>query len=524
MSKHFKYTPLFVLFFVNFLVYIPVLLIFPGFVYDDFIVFGIIKSNITRLVSFNPHEIFSLFFRPISYFSFWLDYKLWGPQFLPMKFFSLGIHLVVLFIFYISLIKLGNIFKIKNNSFFIVSLLLIFSVHFDMFTWVSWISNRTELLGFVFYLLSFYFVLLFVEKKHIVYFVLSLVFYTISILAKQNGLHFPLVMLFFLFINYKYNFISFKLNNKGYVVLFAFLLVMTVFFISNLLFVSGSEFFFSSLWKKPFALIGTFIHIILPIYSQTIYNIFIVNKLPALFLLIFLLIVLIVFRKKIFWTGLFYGLIFIGIISIPRVFGPGSQRINSIYIFWIVIFLYFGLLQSRYQYKKLTLVIILIIFYSLSLIKFVDNYKIITIYQNNMKRLVNCIDNTKINYVLGATDTYLADYELYYYKNKDFGCQSNIKLSPYVYYSALLELDVNNFINKVVRTELNGRTIKLRSFKPLIYLETVKSDNHDCKIISTKPSPSGRGYSEITYELPKWLDLNKTKLIYFDGKDWKQLN
>ena len=72
---------------VNLVFYLPVILKFPGFIYDDFKLFAMTSHN-SQIISTNPNDIFYFFVRPVSYIIFKLDYLIWGNNYLGMKIFT----------------------------------------------------------------------------------------------------------------------------------------------------------------------------------------------------------------------------------------------------------------------------------------------------------------------------------------------------------------------------------------------------------------------------------------------------
>ena len=128
---------------INLFYYIPLILIHPGFMLDDFYIFNIIKTCPNNLFIKSPNEMFFLFFRPLSFITFRLDYFLWATNFIPMKIMSLVIHLLLIVSLYFFITKISKLIELKVNYNVITLLLIIFSIHSDVILWIVWISNRT---------------------------------------------------------------------------------------------------------------------------------------------------------------------------------------------------------------------------------------------------------------------------------------------------------------------------------------------------------------------------------------------
>lgn len=135
------------------------------------------------------------YWRPVSLFSFLIDYQLWGSN--PHGYHLTNIlinafnALLVFLVFY-------TLFKSITSSFFIS---LLFSVHPTHVEAVSWISGRTDLLGAFFILSAMLLFILFLKtlrtenalKKKIFLYASTLLLFILGLLSKENSVLFPLM-------------------------------------------------------------------------------------------------------------------------------------------------------------------------------------------------------------------------------------------------------------------------------------------------------------------------------------------
>lgn len=133
------------------------------------------------------------FYRPLTSFSYWLDFKVWGLN--PAAFHLSNILLHVLN----SILLLGLLLRLGFGRPASLSGALLFSVFPAHFENVSWISGRTDLLSFLFAALSLLFFLGFLEKKGVFRLIVSSLFYLAALLSKENVILFPLLVLLILY-------------------------------------------------------------------------------------------------------------------------------------------------------------------------------------------------------------------------------------------------------------------------------------------------------------------------------------
>ena len=201
-----------IVFIVNFLLYFDT--IHHDFLKDDF---RLIVEN-PRIKDFESflNSINSKFFafpdfpylhywRPLTLFTFFIDYKLWGLNPSGYHFSNLLVNafngiLIFLIFYFIS----GRILY----SFFIS---LFFSVHPSHVEAVSWISGRTDLLAAFFIFSAILLFILFLKKRLILFYIASTVCFILALLSKENAVLFPLAAVGLTFI---YNHKRKKLTKK----------------------------------------------------------------------------------------------------------------------------------------------------------------------------------------------------------------------------------------------------------------------------------------------------------------------
>lgn len=127
------------------------------------------------------------YWRPLSLFSFYIDYQLWGLN-------PGGYHLTNIIINALNGVLILSIFYVLfSNLVFAFFVSLLFSLHPSHVEAVSWISGRTDLLGAFFVFLSLLFFLLFRKKMNYLFYGLSFLFFILGLLSKENVLLFPLM-------------------------------------------------------------------------------------------------------------------------------------------------------------------------------------------------------------------------------------------------------------------------------------------------------------------------------------------
>jgi tetratricopeptide (TPR) repeat protein len=134
------------------------------------------------------------FYRPLTSFSYWLDFKAWGLNPAGFHLTNILLHVVNSILFLWLLLRLGFAWPASFSGALLFS---VFPVHFEN---VSWISGRTDLLSFLFAGLSLLYFLWFLEKKGIFRLAVSSLFYLAALLSKENVVFLPVLIFLLLYV------------------------------------------------------------------------------------------------------------------------------------------------------------------------------------------------------------------------------------------------------------------------------------------------------------------------------------
>ncbi len=129
-----------------------------------------------------------LFFRPLGYFSFWLDVK-WA-SFLPLRWhlWNLGLHIINSALVY----AVARQISIERRSAFLAG--LIFAIHGSRPEVVSWVAARFDLLAALFVLLSLFAFNKFSETTDRRWLLATLVCAPLALLSKESAFCLPLLI------------------------------------------------------------------------------------------------------------------------------------------------------------------------------------------------------------------------------------------------------------------------------------------------------------------------------------------
>ena len=176
-----------------------------------------------------------------------------------MKFESLFLFILGVILFYLTLrivIKFLNI-KIPEGLIFAGAFLFLF--HPDSLLLNIWISNRTELLSLIFYLLSIYSFFLFFLKEQKKFLIISFISFLLGVLSKQQGIHLPLLLLVFYSVFLK-NRIDCNKRILTTYFLFSFILMIVITSVNVLSENETIALALDNYWKKPFSFVGISIY------------------------------------------------------------------------------------------------------------------------------------------------------------------------------------------------------------------------------------------------------------------------
>lgn len=521
-DKYFKWVIL-----ANLFIYIPIIIIINGFILDDYYLFYLISQNPSLPISVNPNEAFFLFMRPVSYFFFWVDYHIFYTNAILIKVLSLSLHIILVITFYQLLKKGFRIIEHKTNDLLIFLITLIFSFHLDNSIWVFWISNKTELLALLFYMLSLLSVSKFIESDKSYYILLATLFFLLSVLAKQTGLHLPILVCYIFYIK------RWKISNPNKKIVTTFLIISSVF----MLCISFLNFWIyhqdlnltSILWKKPFSVTGNLLHIIIPFFSQNLYNYFLINK-PYAFVLsgviLLSLFAFIVVAKKENIKKVLLILSFFLIVQYPRIFAVAEPRINGILILWLLIFAAFILSQFK---KNIQLIVgvCLLLFTILTL--FIRTFELsskIVDYKKTVNEFVNIVKQSpQTDFVIVAENNFSLNYEAFYEGNGSFGKLEGVINSPIFYDVSLVYFEESVFDKPFIDVSCNGSRFRIESLNDLVFLSIDRRrGKENYNFVSMIPQIRSREYKQFDFILHHSFPIDKYNFIYYDGTKWKGLN
>ena len=143
----------------------------------------------------NTKEIFSSFvsgnYHPIPLLSYSLEYHFIKSDPFYYHLNNLTLHIINFLLVYFL------IYKLDNNIFTAFFTALLFAIHPLKVEPVAWISSRKDLFYGLFIICSMLFYLNYSQKKRLEFYLLSIVFFILSLLSKAMALAFPFVLLLF---------------------------------------------------------------------------------------------------------------------------------------------------------------------------------------------------------------------------------------------------------------------------------------------------------------------------------------
>jgi len=173
-----------------------------GFVWDDRI--EILDNELIKDLSFNsikdafiPGKTFNAVYAPAGEIFHKIYYYLWKTD--PFWY-----HLIILIYFILNLILIYfivlRIFHKEELAFLTALFFLVHPVHVEA---IAWIGCGAYVLASLFLLLSFYLFIKFIEEKYFPVFLLSVLFYILSLLTHHFPVIFPLLLLLYMYCFYK---------------------------------------------------------------------------------------------------------------------------------------------------------------------------------------------------------------------------------------------------------------------------------------------------------------------------------
>lgn len=155
----------------------------------------------------NLKSIFSTIFwtdyYPVSLLTYAIDYHFWELNPLGYHITNVFIHSMNAFLIFLIIIELTGMAMTAYIT------AVIFIIHPVNVETVAWISERKNLLSFLFLLISFYLYIRSDRKKQIFFYIASILAYVIALLSKSMVVIFPLILLLY---DFSFTKKSFKLK------------------------------------------------------------------------------------------------------------------------------------------------------------------------------------------------------------------------------------------------------------------------------------------------------------------------
>ncbi|MCX6152287.1 MAG: hypothetical protein NTX22_17310 [Ignavibacteriales bacterium] len=220
---------------------------------------------------------------------------------------------------------------------------------------------------------------------------------------------------------------------------------------------------------------------------------------------------------------MFFLLLLVMIIGFPRFFADGSIRINTIFVFWLSLSTYYFFICKPINTNLIKVIIpVFIAFVVISFyLRIEDDLKIRRNQQETIFELKNLI-NTNSKYLIVTSEfPELVKYQLYYINSHEFGYVKNIEDLPFSTSISFNYYDPKRFRLPVIRVERINKTLRIKSYDNLVYLNIDKKNVYCNTLLNMKvlPHKSGRGFSDIQFEIPD--TFMNYRFIYFNGKNWK---
>jgi hypothetical protein len=200
----------------------------------------------------------------------------------------------------------------------------------------------------------------------------------------------------------------------------------------------------------------------------------------------------------------------------------GGNRVNSIQIFWSLIFIYtaFSKINPKIRYALLSIYLICITAFSINSFKLWEYG--ISLLDNQTISFISLTGKSKENTIIASGIlSFTIPYQVYYYKNGDFG-RENVEVLPVTFnYLAGPEksdkqvrmIDCNYYNgNLSIRKIDNNASLSIDPYN-LKYSEMIK--NNVKSVV--------RGYDLIEIKFAPGCGLENNNLVYYDGIGWRKI-
>jgi hypothetical protein len=450
-----------------------------------------------------------------------MQYQLFTTNSLLIKIFSVIVLQLYGIIIIMTLREAGKFFSREIPIITLLLVSLIISIHPDTIMAVLWISNVNELLAVLFYSATLFLFFRTINNKRLEIWsiILLLVLYLLSIGAKQQGLHLPILLLFIIIVFR--NKIHKQLRNQYIRILMLGCIVMVLITIGNYLshekqIIELKQFGIDYLFKKPFAIIGTILIIYSPRSGQIIYDYFLKHPEYALIIIVGSIILYIYFRKGkyLFLPQIAFTVIFILILFFPRAFAPGGDRLNMILIFALFTTSTLLLVEKTKVLNIGLLCYAILMVYPASQ-QVNDMHTVVKLHKELCESLDKySSDVTK--YLPYYTSFMPTSHSYYYHRNSSFGEDINIVHSGIV-------ISDNRSWFRIVNTPhltLYGDTLKVIAKEPFMNLDW---DYDFSPTILSVVRDNKRGYNNITLLIADSLKGRDIQILEPVGTNWRLL-
>lgn len=492
--------------------YIPLVHSFPIFYSDDYYIFYSISKHPLVPIALESGEKFFLFLRPITYFYLWLQFHIFSDSAILMKYFGCLINIATIVLLFLTIQIGNNKFRLSLNPWIVAILCMALGLHRDYAHSILWISNINELLASLFYVMAFYVLLNDIEKPKNIFFVLFL--FTLSVLSKQQGLHFPILLILYrLYLAGSLN--SLEKRNLHLLICGSLFVAVLIIIGTYFIYIGDNNQLLESLWKKPFSIVGTLFYMLFPAIGENVYNYFMIYKsiafITAIFLITAIIILCFIYKESFYrWRKTILCILLVTcIVFIPRIAVEGGERLNGIPLLWLTV----GLLFLFGSIKKGIVYIVLCVLVLQNIYSGIMVKDELWHQENRMRYFINkVLDYRQVYdqplYIIPSISKMSSVF--YKLENNKFDVYKQLLFSDIIAKNRISQ----EFLQTIsVRRENKIITVEVDSAS-LTYLLMRKK--HNLSIISYKKSNMG-GYSMVTFELPD--TLSNYRIVQFDGND-----
>ncbi len=328
--------------FCNIVIFLPAVFLFPGFIGDDYVVMEYIERRPDQFFAEDTNAPFFLYTRPLSVAFFRLLHFAAPDEPLTMKLITVTVHLLYASIVPLIFFAIGRITGRRLPDSIVILISLIVTLHPDALLWVDWISNANELLMLLLYAGGLFCLLRYASSaaSSPLLPAAAVLLFLLSTLAKQQSIHFPLIIL--LFTHGVWRNVLSPLQRRtltAAAAVGAAAVAVEIYVNYHVNIASAGIVRWDDLPKKPFAVIGTIFYIGVPLFGLDLYHFFVAHKFAAVVTAIVMIGAAYRWRNNIPWNFAGTAAVVTMFVFFPRFIGPGGERINALQLLWFGILL-----------------------------------------------------------------------------------------------------------------------------------------------------------------------------------------